>query len=53
VTGHSYIVYRPLANGATTLMFEGVPNYPPCLAWEVCDKHKGQHHLHRAHGDPR
>jgi len=41
VTGHSYIVYGPLANGATTLMFEGVPNYPtPARFWEVCDKHK-------------
>lgn len=41
VTGHSYIVYGPLANGATTLMFEGVPNYPTMARfWEVCDKHK-------------
>ncbi|WP_150523269.1 acetate--CoA ligase [Roseibium sediminis] len=41
VTGHSYIVYGPLANGATTLMFEGVPTYPsPARFWEVCDKHK-------------
>ncbi len=41
VTGHSYIVYGPLANGATTLMFEGVPNYPTSSRfWEVCDKHK-------------
>ncbi|HEY7248830.1 MAG TPA: acetate--CoA ligase [Xanthobacteraceae bacterium] len=41
VTGHSYIVYGPLANGATTLMFEGVPNYPSTSRfWEVCDKHK-------------
>ncbi len=41
VTGHSYIVYGPLANGATTLMFEGVPNYPsPSRFWEVVDKHK-------------
>ena len=40
VTGHSYIVYGPLANGATTLMFEGVPNYPTnARFWEVCDKH--------------
>ena len=40
VTGHSYIVYGPLANGATTLMFEGVPNYPDASRfWEVCDKH--------------
>ncbi len=41
VTGHSYIVYGPLANGATTLMFEGVPNYPsPGRFWDVVDKHK-------------
>ncbi len=41
VTGHSYIVYGPLANGATTLMFEGVPNYPTISRfWEVVDKHK-------------
>ena len=41
VTGHSYIVYGPLANGATTLMFEGVPNYPSISRfWEVMDKHK-------------
>ena len=41
VTGHSYIVYGPLANGATTLMFEGVPNYPtPSRFWDVVDKHQ-------------
>ena len=41
VTGHSYIVYGPLANGATTLMFEGVPNFPTVSRfWEVIDKHK-------------
>jgi acetyl-CoA synthetase len=41
VTGHSYIVYGPLANAATTLMFEGVPNYPTASRfWEVIDKHK-------------
>jgi len=41
VTGHSYIVYGPLANGAISLMFEGVPNYPSMSRfWEVCDKHK-------------
>ncbi|MEC9250990.1 MAG: acetate--CoA ligase, partial [Pseudomonadota bacterium] len=41
VTGHSYIVYGPLANGAVTLMFEGVPNYPgPDRFWQVVDKHK-------------
>ncbi|MBV9735607.1 MAG: acetate--CoA ligase [Acidisphaera sp.] len=41
VTGHTYIVYGPLANGATTLMFEGVPNYPDAgRFWQVVDKHK-------------
>jgi acetyl-CoA synthetase len=41
VTGHSYIVYGPLSNGAITLMFEGVPNYPSASRfWEVCDKHQ-------------
>lgn len=41
ITGHSYIVYGPLANGATTVMFEGVPSYPDCgRFWEVVDKHK-------------
>ena len=40
ITGHSYIVYGPLANGATTLIFEGVPNYPNFSRfWQVCDKH--------------
>ncbi len=41
VTGHSYILYGPLANGAITVMFEGVPNYPDTSRfWEVCDKHQ-------------
>tara|TARA_B100000809_G_scaffold260208_1_gene306701 strand:- start:741 stop:2678 length:1938 start_codon:yes stop_codon:yes gene_type:complete len=41
VTGHSYIVYGPLANGATTLMFEGVPTYPsPSRCWDIVDKHQ-------------
>ena len=41
VTGHSYIVYGPLANGATTLMFEGVPTYPDASRfWQVVDKHE-------------
>ncbi len=41
VTGHSYIVYGPLANGATTLMFEGVPTYPDASrCWQIVDKHK-------------
>jgi len=40
ITGHSYIVYGPLANGATSVMFEGVPNYPDWSRfWQVCDKH--------------
>ena len=43
VTGHSYIVYGPLANGATTLIYEGVPNYPtPARIWEVVDRHQVQ-----------
>ena len=41
VTGHSYVVYGPLANGATTVMFEGVPSYPDAgRFWEACDKHQ-------------
>ncbi|PHR61930.1 MAG: acetate--CoA ligase [Robiginitomaculum sp.] len=41
VTGHTYIVYGPLANGATTLMFEGIPTYPDASRfWQVCDKHQ-------------
>ena len=41
VTGHSYIVYGPLANGATTLMFEGVPTYPDASRfWQICEKYK-------------
>ena len=41
ITGHSYIVYGPLANGATTMIFEGLPNYPTASRhWEVCDKHQ-------------
>ncbi|NVK12142.1 MAG: acetate--CoA ligase [Gammaproteobacteria bacterium] len=40
ITGHSYIVYGPLANGATSLMFEGVPTYPDAgRCWDICDKH--------------
>ena len=46
VTGHSYIVYGPLANGATTLMFEGVPNYPDASRlWQVVDKHLSLIHI--------
>jgi acetyl-CoA synthetase len=41
ITGHTYIVYGPLANGATTLMFEGIPTYPDSSRfWQVCDKHR-------------
>ena len=41
ITGHSYIIYGPLANGATTLMFEGVPTYPSASrCWDICDKHQ-------------
>ena len=41
ITGHSYIVYGPLLNGATTIMFEGVPSYPDFgRFWEICEKHK-------------
>lgn len=41
ITGHTYIVYGPLANGANTVMFEGVPTYPtPARFWDVCEKHK-------------
>ena len=41
ITGHSYVIYGPLANGATTLMFEGVPHYPDASRfWQICDKHK-------------
>ena len=44
ITGHSYIVYGPLANGATTVMFEGLPSYPAFdRFWEVCAKHKITH----------
>jgi acetyl-CoA synthetase len=53
VTGHSYIVYGPLANGATTLMFEGVPTYPSPAASGMCRQAQGQHLLHGSHGDPR
>ncbi len=53
VTGHSYILYGPLANGATTLMFEGVPNYPDNLAILAGDRQaQGQHVLHCAYRNP-
>ena len=54
VTGHSYIVYGPLANGATTLMFEGVPTFPDAgRFWDVCAKHGVDPVLHRADRHPR
>ena len=41
VTGHSYIIYGPLSNGATTIMFEGIPNYPDTSRWwQIIDKYK-------------
>ena len=41
ITGHTYILYGPLSNGATSLMFEGIPTYPsPSRFWEICDKHQ-------------
>ena len=41
ITGHTYILYGPLSNGATSLMFEGIPTYPsPSRFWEICDKHE-------------
>ena len=53
VTGHTYIVYGPLANGATTLMFEGVPNYPDSSRfWQVVDKHKVNIFYTGADGNP-
>ncbi len=53
VTGHTYIVYGPLANGATTLMFEGVPNYPDSSRfWQVIGQAPGQHLLHRPDRHP-
>ena len=54
VTGHSYVVYGPLANGATTLMYEGAPNWPePDRFWRIIDEYSVNDSLHRAHGDPR
>ena len=41
ITGHTYILYGPLSNGATSLMFEGVPTYPTASrCWEICDEHE-------------
>lgn len=43
ITGHTYVLYGPLSNGATTLMYEGVPNWPsPSRIWEICDRHQVQ-----------
>ena len=54
VTGHSYIVYGPLALGATSLLFEGLPTYPePDRYWQVVEKHKRHHDLHRADRHPQ
>ena len=54
VTGHSYVVYGPLANGATTLMYEGAPNWPePDRFWKIIEEYRRQHSLYRADGDPR
>ena len=50
VTGHTYIVYGPLCNGAVTLMFEGVPTYPDAgRFWQVVDKHRVNVFYTRAH----
>jgi acetyl-CoA synthetase len=54
ITGHSYIVYGPLANGAITMMFEGVPTYPDSSRfWQGCRQAQGQYFLHCANCDPR
>ena len=53
VTGHSYIVYGPLSNGATQVMYEGTPDTPHSgRFWEIVDKYKVSHPLHRADADP-
>ena len=53
VTGHSYIVYGPLANGAISLMFEGVPTYPdPGRFWQICEKYKVNQFYTAPDGDP-
>ncbi len=53
ITGHSYIVYGPLANGATSVMFEGAPDYPhKGIWWELCERYGVTHLLHRADRDP-
>ena len=54
VTGHSYVVYGPLANGATSLMYEGAPNFPePDRFWRIVEKYGVTDALHRAHRHPR
>ena len=54
ITGHSYVVYGPLSNGATTFMYEGAPNFPDFSRfWAIIERHQRQHLLHRAHGHPR
>ena len=54
VTGHSYIVYGPLQNGATSVMYEGAPNFPePDRFWRIIERHKVNDLLHGADGDPR
>ena len=53
VTGHSYIVYGPLCNGATSIMFEGVPTFPDAgRFWQIVEQIQGHRVLHRADGDP-
>ncbi len=53
ITGHSYIVYGPLANGATSVMWEGAPDYPDKdIWWSLIEQLQGDHPLHRADGDP-
>ena len=53
ITGHSYVVYGPLQNGATVLMYEGAPNWPECdRFWQIIEEHKGERVLHGADGDP-
>ena len=53
VTGHSYIVYGPLCNGATSVMYEGAPDYPhKGIWWELCERYRRDAVLHRTDGDP-
>ena len=54
VTGHSYIVYGPLCNGTTSILYEGVPDFPDRARWwEIVERYQAGHPLHRADGDPR